>query len=130
MSKFKVGDKVRVKENYPYGSSLKTTHVLTIDNIESNGWVTFLDSGYHLPISKLEHAVQSPKNQVIDQMNEESNGVFDKAYHGIFDLAYHDSFNTKETPVCYHDWQDVLLFTSTVTECKKCGITKEKHYDK
>ncbi len=25
----------------------------------------------------------------------------------------------------YHDWVDVLLFRTTVTECKKCGKLKE-----
>ena len=25
----------------------------------------------------------------------------------------------------YHQWVDVLLFRTTVTECKKCGILRE-----
>lgn len=31
-----------------------------------------------------------------------------------------------KSEVCYHDWKEVVLFTSTVTECKKCGEKRDK----
>lgn len=32
-------------------------------------------------------------------------------------------------PLCNHEWKSILLITSTVYDCKKCGMKKED-YDK
>jgi len=33
---------------------------------------------------------------------------------------------TVDRDKCYHNWQDVLLFQFTVTECSKCGIRRDE----
>lgn len=37
-----------------------------------------------------------------------------------------DSINTKQKH-CWHNWKPILLLTSTVYDCSKCGVKKEDY---
>jgi hypothetical protein len=52
-------------------------------------------------------------------------------------LGYDHDYEEKQTEVkedeltwqermCFHEWKAILLITSTVYDCVKCGIKKEK----
>lgn len=80
-------------------------------------------------------------DQIIDKMNEESRTIVlgpadiwlpqgDMRIEGVTKAAPEESEKPKEDPLAktltpetcgVHIWQDVVLFTHTVTECKKCG---------
>lgn len=62
-------------------------------------------------------------DMAIDKMNESKTIVL-----GPHDLWIPDNTvkaESKPEP-CLHDWHKVLLFTSTVEECKKCGKLRDK----
>lgn len=73
------------------------------------------------------------KNIMIDKMNEESfvvlkpGEVWEPSVRNEqkCPTVKQQEKTTKPEDCKYHDWADVLLFRTTVTECKKCGKLKE-----
>lgn len=39
---------------------------------------------------------------------------------------WEEEISLSEPKYCYHKWKAVLLLTSTVYDCEKCGIHKEE----
>lgn len=61
-------------------------------------------------------------NLMIDKMNQQQERII-VLPAGANWKPY--NFTETQDNFCYHMWQTVVLFTSSVEECKKCGILKE-----
>lgn len=115
MSKFEVGDylltrfkdKVLITGIEPYRYSITWLDKKEDDSI----LIHYVDTYW----TKLE----SHKNQIIDQMNNEVTLSPEEIWQPSI------STEVKET-ICIHTWRHITLFTSTVEECSKCGKLRDE----
>jgi hypothetical protein len=68
---------------------------------------------------------ERPKNQVIDQMNEDKENFVILQPGQVWTPGIATETKVEDGPCTFHVWHKVELFTSTVEECKKCGKLKE-----
>lgn len=118
---FKVGDKVRrlghdYKRKNIIGKVIKEGH-----NYITVRWDIKQTKGLGWPYVAYEYTIEQQKNLL-----ELANGGIITLSPGEIWLPGTATEVKEEPKQCViHDWHDVVLFRSTVTECKKCGKLKE-----
>jgi len=119
MSKFKVGDKVRIIGNagppeyhLKIGSIGEVLEVCgTLCNVRGIG----LEDNVAIWYMGFENLELMPMTTLVTIQAEQP-----------WNPRSEDPPPEAPKEKCYHLWQDVTLLVSTVTECSKCGILKDQ----